>query len=563
MMVATSIVNIRHQSYVSDSFDWELWRDCFEGGRWFRDRYLQHYPKRETSADFELRRQLSPIPTFAKAAIIDLRNSIFQRLTDVTRTGGTDAYQRAIVGKSGGMDGKGATANSFFGKQVLTELLVMGKCGVYVDAAPLAPTLLSEPTLPPFLSHYPVEDILSYTLDARGEEGQFKAVFLRDRITHYNQVAPGIQLPDGAPKTQYRMVYKTEFGDVVIQLYDEGGAEKGDLIYTGLKSVPFVLLDIDDSLMKDVCSYQIALLNLASSDVDYALRSNFPFLTIQTDGNVTGAHLKQPGGGSSDATGKEESLGTGRGRYYGVGEERPGFISPSVEPLTASMNLQESHKDSIRELINLAVQSKKGTRTESAEAKKLSSEGLDAGLSFIGLVLQLGEQTIAKYWAETENTQRPEVPTIAYPTRYILKTDEERTTQAGQLLDLMYKIPGRTVKKTVNKLIVSTLLGGKESKEVIDKLHRDIEGADFTTSDTQMILSSHERGLVDDKTASIALGFTEGLVVLAQKDRAARAVAILAAQTAPRSPSAAGVPELGGNPGDAETEQSKNEDRVE
>ena len=562
-MVATSIVNIRHQSYVSDSFDWELWRDCFEGGRWFRDRYLQHYPKRETSADFELRRQLSPIPTFAKAAIIDLRNSIFQRLTDVTRTGGTDAYQRAIVGKSGGMDGKGATANSFFGKQVLTELLVMGKCGVYVDAAPLAPTLLSEPTLPPFLSHYPVEDILSYTLDARGEEGQFKAVFLRDRITHYNQVAPGIQLPDGAPKTQYRMVYKTEFGDVVIQLYDEGGAEKGDLIYTGLKSVPFVLLDIDDSLMKDVCSYQIALLNLASSDVDYALRSNFPFLTIQTDGNVTGAHLKQPGGGSSDATGKEESLGTGRGRYYGVGEERPGFISPSVEPLTASMNLQESHKDSIRELINLAVQSKKGTRTESAEAKKLSSEGLDAGLSFIGLVLQLGEQTIAKYWAETENTQRPEVPTIAYPTRYILKTDEERTTQAGQLLDLMYKIPGRTVKKTVNKLIVSTLLGGKESKEVIDKLHRDIEGADFTTSDTQMILSSHERGLVDDKTASIALGFTEGLVVLAQKDRAARAVAILAAQTAPRSPSAAGVPELGGNPGDAETEQSKNEDQVE
>ena len=56
--------------------------------------------------------------------------------------------------------------------------------------------------------------------------------------------------------------------------------------------IPFILLDIGESLMKDVANHQIALLNLGSSDVSYALKANYPFYTEQQDLRAVGDHLK-------------------------------------------------------------------------------------------------------------------------------------------------------------------------------------------------------------------------------------------------------------------------------
>ena len=48
-----------------------------------------------------------------------------------------------------------------------------------------------------------------------------------------------------------------------------------------IPEIPFVLMELDTSLMTDIADYQISLLNLASSDVNYALKSNFPFYVAQ------------------------------------------------------------------------------------------------------------------------------------------------------------------------------------------------------------------------------------------------------------------------------------------
>ena len=56
-----------------------------------------------------------------------------------------------------------------------------------------------------------------------------------------------------------------------------------------LTRIPFVLLDIGDSMIKDVVNHQIALLNLVSSDVNYALKSNFPFYIEQKDVRAVGS----------------------------------------------------------------------------------------------------------------------------------------------------------------------------------------------------------------------------------------------------------------------------------
>ena len=540
----------RHPGYLRDSSQWEVYRDTFQGGDDYRDRYLEKFGDRETDAEFLVRKRMTPIPTFAKAALLDIRNSLYQRLVGVTRTGGPLSYQTAIAGLDGGVDGEGSDMDTFVGKDVLTELLLMGSVGVYVDAAPPEGPTLADNSYPPYLTYYRAEDILSYSRAPRGKGGQFQSILLRDYNITSATSFPGITLPNGSEQS-YRLIWKDEIGQVWYQIYDKAGnAGQNEPVLTGLKQVPFVILDIGDSLLKDVASYQHAALNLISNDINYAIKSNSPFLVIQRDGYASGDHLKKPEGEGGNPT---ERVGAGKGRYYGINENAPSFINPSTDPLEASMTLQDRLEASIRSLVNLAVQGKAGSRTESAEAKKVGQGSLEAGLSFIGRVLQDGERRIAHAWAEYVNTENPQAAIVNYPDRYTLKDDAARFEEAQELLKLVEKLPGRELKQLVAKQIITALLAGKVPPEALTKMYGEIDSLEYVLSDPSVIIQAHEAGLVDDETASLALGFNAAKVVAqARKDRATRIAATIAAQTPkdeqPVNAAARGAPELDTNP---------------
>jgi hypothetical protein len=574
-----NITTVRHPHYIRDSLDWETWRDTFEGGEYYRDHYLVQFSGRETNDEFIQRRELTPIPTFAKSAILDVRNNIYQRLVGVTRVNGPKTYQDAILGKGGGVDGDGTTMDTFIGKDCLTELLLMGKVGVYVDAAPPEGPTLADRSFPPYLTFYRVEDILSYSKAPRGKGGEFQSVLLRDyNVTVEGEMGSGITLPNGS-ETQYRLVWKDEAGIVWFKLFDTEGEAKlhedGDItgaVATDLKRVPFVMFDIGDSLMKDVASYQKSLLNLVSNDVFYAIKSNTPFLTIQRDAFASGDHLK--GADSAEGgSGSSEDVGAGKGRYYGVNEDRPDFIAPPTDPLKTSMQLQERLEDSIRTLINLSVASKAGSRTESAESKKVSQGGLEAGLSFIGLELEAGEKTIADIWAEYENVKNPTPATVKYPDRYTLKSDMERLEEAEQQIKLIEKLPTQELKRTVSKGIVENLLGGTLPQSEIDKINRKIDSNPYILSDPQVTLQAHKEGLVSTVTASEALGYDgEKEVEQAKEDRAERLAATIVAQTPGggsgvagqglKNPASRGAPELDTNPNSGSKEKESKDNKA-
>jgi hypothetical protein len=461
--------------------------------------------------------------------------------------------------------------DAFIGKDILTELLVMGRVGCYVDAlAPSGPTLADQ-SYPPFLTYYRIEDILSYSYAPRGMGGEFQSVLLRDwNATINGEMGSGIVLPNGSQE-QYRLIWKDEQGVVRFRLYDGKGeirrrpdSDADGSVATNLKRVPFVLFDIGDSLMKDVASYQKSLLNLSSNDVYYAIKSNSPFLTIQRDAFASGDHLKKADT-ADGASGNSEDVGAGKGRYYGVNEDRPGFIAPPTDPLKTSMQLQERLEDSIRTLINLAIQSKAGSRTESAESKRIGQGGLEAGLSFIGLELEAGEKLVADIWAEYENVRNPQPATIHYPDRYTLKSDADRLEEAEMQIKLIEKLPTQELKRTVSKGIVDTLLGGRLPQDQLDAINRRVDANDYILTDPKMILEAHKAGLVDDKTAADALGFNADKVIeQAKEDRAERIALTLEAQT-PRdeqpqdgdlkNPASRGAPELDTNPQSGEEEK--------
>jgi hypothetical protein len=310
-------------------------------------------------------------------------------------------------------------------------------------------------------------------------------------------------------------------------------------------------------MIKDVCQQQIALLNLGSSDVNYALRSNFPFYVEQKDMRAVGAHLKPAANadgtastGGQGAADTDIKVGATHGRAYDKGMNPPAFINPSAEPLRASLELQDRIKRDIRELVNLAV-SALAVRA-SAESKQMDNQGLEAGLSYIGLVLESAERQIAEHWAayEERSEVRREVATIKYPDRYSLKSDADRVKEAQDLVKLMSAVPGRKIKRELAKCVVLALLGGKISVENIQEINQEIDSASFTTSDPLTIIQAAEAGLVGERTASVALGFDDNEYEKAREDHLLRLERIAETQGVTNGgsdPAARGLKDLSAN----------------
>ena len=219
-------------------------------------------------------------------------------------------------------------------------------------------------------------------------------------------------------------------------------------------------------------------------------------------------------------------------------------------------------------VVNLATRA-------SAESKQMDNQGLEAGLSYIGLVLESAERRIAEFWAAYEERRpaRRQVATIKYPDRYSLKSDEERIIEADRLAKLMHTVPGRTVKREIAKNIVTVLLAGKVSVERIERIHREIDASHYTTSDPRTIIDAKNAGLVGEKTASVALGFDENEHLAAREDHTARILRIAAAQSsddasdssnnATSDPAARGIADLSADPvGAGSEEKAKSRDNT-
>lgn len=556
------LVDSRHPSFFSGWTDWERWRLTYRGGPEFRERYLRKFDSRENDQEFQERKDLTPVPAFAKAAINEIRNAIFQRLGDVVRRGGSDAYQKSVAGEAGGVDLRGSSMNFFLGDKILTDLLVMGKIGIYVDAPVVKPaaTLADVGNSRPYLYSYAVEDILNFNASKPEEPSEFQSILLRDTVLNYDAQT---LLPLDYT-IRYRLVFIDQnTGFVNIQFLDADGNKitrdgepGGGPVEIKIKRIPFVMLDIGDSLLKDVAEYQIALLNILSSDVSYAIRSNFPFLAIQRDARMAGGHLKSAAADGSAQTGGQGAgpdvmrVGPTYGKYYDKDTLPPEFIAPPSEPLQTSMALRKEMEADIRKLVNLAVQGLAGKA--SAESKSMDNQGLDAGLSFIGLVLEGAERRIADFWAsyEEKEASKRKIASVKYPDRYSLKTDADRIDEASKLADLIAAVPSRSARKEISKNFTQVLLQGKIKVDVLDKISKEIEAAPYTTSDPDTIIAAREAGLVGDQTASMALGFEDDEFLQAQADHTRRAEAVAKAQGigTGSDPGARGVNDLSADP---------------
>ncbi len=550
-----TIVKSVHPSYDALSNNWNKYRLTMDGGDAYIEAFMVHYSTREDPNDFTNRKSIAPIPGFATAALIDVKNAIFQRLDDIRRINGSVSYQEVMNGLRGGVDLAYSTMNHYIGRKVLPELIFLGKVGIYVDmpALPDNQTKTDAAEVHPYLYVFKAEQIRNWVY-APGKEGlEFDKLLLRE--THENFDEHG--LPETEEVIRYRFLERTENG-VTVKFFDtednqiDMNGELTDKVITlETDKIPFVLLELEKSMLTDIVNHQIALLNMESADVMYSLQANFPFYTEQYSGHFGSTHLK--GSEDSDETeGSEVEVGSIQGRRYTKGMDRPGFIHPSSEPLEASMLKQKNLKDDIRALANLALSAIR-PKFSSAESKQYDERGLESGLSFLGLILEQAERQIAQLYSSYENDNR--IATIHYPERYSLKTDSEKLKEASAYAEQMATVPSNTFQKAVAKEISTTLLSSKVSTEKLQTIMNEIDGANWLSSDAESIHADIEIGLLSLNTGAIARGYKEDEPAKAAKDHAERIKRIKVAQS---EPDARGNPDEADNPG----EGAKNEKKI-
>lgn len=554
-----NIAELLHPEYRQTSDSWEKWRRTYESGDDFIEEYLTKFSTREDATDFQRRKDISYVPAFAKAAVNDVKDAIFQRISDVSRGGGVQSYQDAVKGLSGGVDLAGTTMNSFVGTTILPELLTMRKVGVFVDMPQLhGETVSDQQGSRPYIYHYPVEAILNWDIDVRNNK-TYSKLLLKDS-TYTTCSITGLPT-----EVQYRYRYMwvgdgavhTQFFDGNSEPIDRFGDEGTDVIVLDIPTIPFVLFEITDSLLKDVANYQIALLNLASSDILYSLKSNFPFYIEQFDPRAenlfrrpAGHTIPQStedsvqivqGGEQSDAVAAknyEIEVGATTGRRVPKGLDLPTFIHPSAEPLMASMAKQEELKRDIRMLVKLAV-SNLAPKMASAESKDYDERGLEAGLSAIGLELEQGERLISQYW-QLYGGSVDTVPTVNYPQKYSLQSDKDKRDEAKDLLDITKTVPSVLFKREAMKQVARISLGTQVTDETLGKIKKEIDEVQVVVNPEELARDI-ELGLIDLETASTAKGYPEGSVDKAKEDHAERVKRIADSQAKAR-----GVTDLGG-----------------
>jgi len=541
------IVNMTHPEYDALVDDWEKYRLAYESGTAFIQRFLQPFSVREDNTDFQSRKATSYVPAHAKAAVNDVKNAIYQRMIDISREGGPNSYQSAITGNSGGVDLRGNSMNGFIGRLALPELLVMAKVGIYIDKPRLeeGASLLQQSVVRPYIYKYDAEQIRSWCYD---EQNRLISLLLIDKKYDIDEDY-GLLSDEIAG---YRLLNLRDDG-VHVRLYDEWGKEIGEEIIINLTQIPFVIGEISTSLMTDIADYQIGLMNLASSDFNYAFKSNFPFYTEQynpaaellqhrqadadVDGNTAGSEAA-----AQVAKDKEIKVGATKGRRYPRGLERPAFIHPSAEPLLASMKKQEQMKQEIRQLINLNLTNIEPRRA-SAEAKSFDERGLESGLSYIGLELEYMEREVGAIWAQYENRRKPNAPTIFYPSNYTLKSDAERQAEADVKIKQARQVPSNTYRKEMMKKVVDLTIGTKVTEAKLELIKKEIDSANVIVVDPETIIRDVEQGLVSKPTASQARGYPEGEVAKAEAEHAERLKRIAISQ-APEGGAARGVPDV-------------------
>ncbi|MDH3443227.1 MAG: hypothetical protein OEN50_04825, partial [Deltaproteobacteria bacterium] len=553
-----------HTDYWLRVQQWELFRDVLIGGDYFAQKYVRQMPG-EPDLDFNSRKLLTYNPGHAATAVYEVRDSIFQRMDAVRRSGGPANYGKSVAGMLGGVDLNMSTMNFFMGEKVLTELLFMGRVGIFVDSPDnevLRELSLEETRdMHPYLYIYKAEDIVNWEWFLRDNELQLRYLRLRLRRDQglYPTSNTGFGGAGDAFEAEFRDFFVDDSGQVFTVQMDKDLNPLSEPILTTADRIPFVWLEMAAPLLRDVARYQIALLNLESTDIGFLHSTNFNILARKYDpysefanqmraSTITDPLPPEPDDTTTstdrvdDPTRKGANptqlpIGSSDGLQVHKDVDYPQYLFPSDVPIRASMDKQENIKKDIKRLVNKAASAARSRFSVRGGATSNYTQGdesgLNTGLSAIGNIMETAERQAGRIWRNYE--PGPHI-SVHYPRRYSLRTDDERRKDANDYIESSNLVPVHEFRKHMQQEAATIYLSGKVSDAELDTVLEKISQSEFPTADPKQLRDDVELGLVSRGGASEARGYADGEADKAEEERVVRDSAKMAAQGVPGNP---------------------------
>lgn len=487
----TPITKLRHPLYTRLAPEWTRWRLAYEGGQEFIDAYLEKYSKREPKQDFDQRKKLAYNPAHTTRVVNTVRNSLTAKFSDIKRVG-DPRYVKAVTTD---VDLQNDTMNAFIGLRVVPMLLVQARRLVVIDAPPIEPgTTRLEDSGAPYMWAVGAEDCLSWHLDE--ESGHLDRVLIREYVDVEDEDTGLV----AAVRTQYRFMRYIEageeFGDykgpgALVTIYDGDNKVLDESFIAGLTRLPVVDMQLVQSLVQDIAAYQIALLNLASTDMSFLFRGNFPMYTQQYfpgRGSIKPRETKQPTSPTSTVTRQDresdEDLSGGQrhgastGVAYSKDLERPGFIAPPTDNVRISMEKQKDLREEINILVDISLTSMAVKALEqSGKSKEMDRAGKEEGLMYVGQVLETGEREIAEIYHEFLGSNQKY--DVRYPTDYRVRSQEDRNNEVAQLGTIKELVRSETYQKTVDKRIAQVAIQPFTDAATLQKIENEIDESEW------------------------------------------------------------------------------------
>ena len=537
------LADLRHPVHVAMLELWNKWSLCYEGADAFREAFLEQYSKREDPEDFKRRKKLTYIPGHARSAINIIRNALAVQLPDVVRTGSED-YMTAMATD---VDTFQNSMTSYVATKIAPWLLVQGRTFVVVDAPQAVDgATKADDKGKPYIFTVKAENMLSWSRD---DDGHINVALMRlceevkdplsglvidsmEIYRYYKRLEAGESF-----KGKNREVIAPAGGGVLVWDVNSKSDEIRAPIIIPIERVPIAEFEAVDSLMSEIADHQISALNIASTIMDFLWRSNFPIYTQQQKASTTAIKPRgtrgddvdeladeaigtsgESGAGKADRT---KTVGTGKGIGYPEGADRPGFIAPATSNVEASMKALDRIATAIRVLANLSLTSLSIRALEQSGASKEADRvGEEAGLAYLGSILESGEREIARIWAMFEGGSA-DATDVKYPQSYSLKTDEERQTEAKNLRELHSAVRSGEFQKVIDKRVADILLRPITTPEELKKVLDEISKNDFIDDDkdrAEIIGKDSVLRLVSNETASQLRGYADGEAAKAMEE---------------------------------------------
>jgi hypothetical protein len=530
----TQIIKMRHPEWERMHGLWSKYRLAYEGGEDFISTFLYRYSKREDEHEYQQRKRLTYNPAHAKSVINIIRNALMVKMPEVQR----DGDPRYLDAMEKDVDKFKSSMATFLGLDVLPLMLAQGKRAVVMDAPPVAGTTQAEDRGQPYMWAVNAEDVLSWAYD---NDGRYTSILLRE--------SEEIEDPDTGlvidARLQYRLMqlvdssFKLDAQDiqgqpvklsgpgVLVRVYDDKERLLTPPVILNLTRVPVVEFRIVDAVMTDIADMQVALLNLASTDMSFLFRGNFPIYTEQYDPSKQGIKPKASRRRMESTEGEEVDLqdrigtdergnvaqmGVGKGRGYAKELDRPGFIHPPTENLKASMEKQSQIQREIRMMVDLALTSLAVKALEqSGKSKEADRMGEEAGLAYVATALETGEREVAGLWHEFIGVPN-QAYEVSYPKGYSVRTAEDRDSEINTLKETKSAVRSPTFQGMIDKRIIE--VAGKRigSQEEITKAQAEVDAMppmDDNKDRAEMIQKDVAAKVVSREGAAALRGYSE------------------------------------------------------